>query len=205
MAKALGEKLDLRVEFVDTAWDGIFAGVSTGKYDCIMSSVTITPERQNAYNFTRPYIGNAQAMVIRRGSTISARHPQDTAGLNVAYQAETTSDIFMTRLAEEVNLVFIPREYDKVMNCFDELRLGRVDVVVCDSLVAADYLAPADNPYELVWQGEAEETFGICLKKGNTALTEALDQALDALFAEGTMHSLSQEIFGLDMVSAVRR
>ncbi|MDR1256164.1 MAG: ABC transporter substrate-binding protein, partial [Spirochaetaceae bacterium] len=57
MGKALAAKLGLQAEFVDTAWDGIFAGVQTGKYDCIMSSVTITPERLDTLNFTRPYIG----------------------------------------------------------------------------------------------------------------------------------------------------
>jgi polar amino acid transport system substrate-binding protein len=64
MAKALAEKLGLKYKFVDTAWDGIFAGVDTDKYDCIISSVTFTDERLAAHNFTRPYIGNSQAMVL---------------------------------------------------------------------------------------------------------------------------------------------
>jgi polar amino acid transport system substrate-binding protein len=203
MAKALGEKLGLEVKFVDTAWDGIFAGVSTGKYDCIISSVTVTEERQRAHNFTKPYIGNAQAMVLLKGSAIRARRPEELGGLGVAYQAETTSDIYMARLADQ-GLRFTPYEYDKVMNCFDELRLGRVDAIVCDSLVAVDYIAPADTPFEIVWQGPADEVFAICLKKGNNALTEALDRALDELFADGTILRLSRETFKMDLVSAVR-
>jgi polar amino acid transport system substrate-binding protein len=203
MAKAVAEKLGLKVELVDTAWDGIFAGVSTGKYDCIMSSVTITPERLTAHDFTKPYIGNAQAMVLLKGSSVKARRPEELGGLSVAYQAETTSDIYMDKLAAG-GLKFTAREYDKVMNCFDELRLGRVDAIVCDSLVAVDYIAPADTPFEIVWQGTADEVFAVCLKKGNDALTEALDKALDELFAEGVMLKLSQEIFKMDLVSGVR-
>ncbi|MDR0452146.1 MAG: ABC transporter substrate-binding protein [Treponema sp.] len=204
MATALAEKMGLKAKFVDTAWDGIFAGVDTGKYDCIISAVTVTPERQAVHNFTRPYIANAQAMVLLKGSQVRARSPEDTSGLGVAYQAETTSDIYMAKLADQ-GVNFTPYEYDKVMNCFDELRLGRVDVIVCDSLVAVDYIAPADSPFEIVWQGPAEEVFAICLKKGNDELTAALDKALNELFADGTILKLSQDIFKIDMVSAARR
>ncbi|MDR3336117.1 MAG: ABC transporter substrate-binding protein [Treponema sp.] len=204
LAKALAEKLGLKVEFIDTAWDGIFAGVNTGKYDCIMSSVTVTPERQVVHNFTKPYIGNAQSMVLLQGSKVTARSPEEISGISVAYQAETTSDFYMAKLrAQGVN--FTEYEYDKVMNCFDELRLGRVDAIVCDSLVAVDYIAPPNSPFEIIWQGPAEEVFAVCLKKGNDALTAALDKALDELFADGTMLKLSQDVFKFDMVSAARK
>jgi polar amino acid transport system substrate-binding protein len=204
MAKEIAAKLGLRVEFVDTAWDGIFAGVDTRKYDCIMSSVTVTPERQAAYNFTKPYIGNAQALVLRKDSTVTPARPEELGGLRVAYQAETTTDIYMTKLAQS-GLAFEPYEYDKVLNCFDDLRLGRVDAIVCDSLVAFDYIAPDDSPFKLVWQGQADEVFAICLKKGNDQLTNAVDQVLDALFADGTIYRISQDVFKMDMVSAARK
>ncbi|MDR2448313.1 MAG: ABC transporter substrate-binding protein [Treponema sp.] len=204
MAKAIAAKLGLQVEFVDTAWDGIFAGVDTGKYDCIMSAVTVTPERQAAYNFTKPYIGNAQALVLRKDSTVTAARPEELGGLRVAYQAETTTDIYMTKLAQG-GLAFEPYEYDKVLNCFDDLRLERVDAIVCDSLVAFDYIAPANSPFKIVWQGEADEVFAICLKKGNDQLTNAIDRVLDALFADGTILKISQDVFQMDMVSSARK
>ncbi|MCL2066067.1 MAG: ABC transporter substrate-binding protein [Treponema sp.] len=203
MGKAIAEKMGLSVEFVDTAWDGIFAGVETSRYDCIMSSVTVTPERQRAHNFSKPYIGNAMAIVSLKNSSIKPRSPQELAGLGVAYQAETTAKFFMAKLVEE-GIRYTPFEYDKVMSCFDEILLGRVDVIVTDSLVAVDYIAIPNSPYEIVWQGEADEVFGICIKRGNDALTEAIDKALDELFADGTMHRLSQEIFNVDMVSSAR-
>ncbi|MDR2537826.1 MAG: ABC transporter substrate-binding protein [Treponema sp.] len=203
MAKALAAKLGLTLNLIDTAWDGIFAGVDTSRYDCIISAVTITEERLQRHNFTKPYIGNAQVMVLRKDSGITARTPQETSGLGVSYQAETTSDIFMANLAAQ-GVNFTPYEYDKVLNCFDELKLGRVDVIICDSLVAFDYTRAEDSPFEVVWEGTADETFGICLKKGNDALTAALDKALDELFADGTMRNISIEVFGRDMVSSVR-
>ena len=61
----LGELLGLEVEFINTAWDGIFAGLGKGQYDIIASSVSITPERQAAYILTEPYVSNALSIVIK--------------------------------------------------------------------------------------------------------------------------------------------
>jgi polar amino acid transport system substrate-binding protein len=144
------------------------------------------------------------SLVLLKGANyVKARRPEELEGLGVAYQAETTADFYMARLAAE-GLKFTPYEYDKVINCFDELKLGRVDAILVDSLVAVDYIAPADTPFELVWQGPADEQFGVCLKKGNEALAGEISKVLDRLFADGTMLRLSQKIFKLDMVSAVQ-
>ncbi|MCL2243286.1 MAG: transporter substrate-binding domain-containing protein [Treponema sp.] len=202
MSKALASKMGLTVEFVDTAWDGIFSAVNTSKFDCIISSVTINPARLAAHNFSKPYIQNTLAIVVPKASTRRVRSPQDLAGLRVAYQDETTSDYYMGELASG-GLKFTTYEYDKVMYCFDELRLNRVDAIMTDLLVAYEYVSQADSPFEIVWQG-GEEEFGICMRKGNNALTEAINKALDELFNDGTMLRISREIFGMDLVSAVR-
>ncbi|MCL1959482.1 MAG: transporter substrate-binding domain-containing protein [Spirochaetes bacterium] len=202
-SKALAKKMKLEVEFVDTAWDGIFAGVNTKKYDCIISSVTINEARQAAHNFSKPYIQNTLAIVLPKNSKYNIKSPQDLAGLGVAYQEETTADDYMTNLAEQ-GMKFTPYEYDKVMYCFDELRLGRVDVIITDLLVAYEYIARSEI-FEIVWQGGDEE-FGVCMRKGNDALTTAINKAIDELFEDGSMLRISKEIFsGMDLVSAVRR
>jgi polar amino acid transport system substrate-binding protein len=205
MCKAIAAKLGLTVKFIDTGFDGIFAGVTKGDYDCVVSAVTVTEARLAAHNFTKPYIGNAQCMVLAKNTKVTAKSPQELAGYGVAYQAETTSDYYMAKLADE-GLKFTPYEYAQVLACFEELRLGRVDAIICDSTVASDFISKPNAPYEVVWQGPADEVFGICLKKGNDALTQAMDKALDELFADGTMLRLSRETFGgLDLVSAARK
>ncbi|MDR1858555.1 MAG: ABC transporter substrate-binding protein [Treponema sp.] len=203
MGKAIAEKMGLTAKFVDTSWDGIFAGVETKRYDAIMSSVTITPARLGAHNFSKPYIANTLAMVLLKDSPVTARSPQECAGLDVAFQLETTADFYMQELAAN-GLVFSPRGYEKVMNCFDELKLGRVNVIVTDLLVAYDYIAPIDSPFEIVWRSPEPEVFGICMRKGNDALTEAINQALEELFDDGTMYRISNVIFGMDLVREAR-
>ena len=201
LANAIAGKLDLRTEFVETSWDGIFAGVDTRRYDCIISGVTITPERLQRHNFSRPYMQNTIAIVMPRNSSRTVNSPWDLAGLRVSYQDETTADFFMQDLAAQ-GLAFAPFEYDRMMYCFEELRLGRVDTVVTDLIVAYEYIGRSDF-FEIVWQG-GEEELGIALRKGNDALTEAIDNALAELFEDGTMLRLSLHHFnGLDLVSAV--
>ena len=203
MGKAIAEKMGMKAEFVDTSWDGIFAGVNTGKYDCIMSSVTINPVRMEAHNFSKPYLSNTLAMVLLKGSSITARTPEECTGLDVAFQSDTTSDFYMEELAEE-GLKYTPRRYEKVMYCFDELKLGRVDVIITDLAVAIEYVNAADSPFETVWVSPEPEIFGICIKKGNDALTDAIDKALNDLFNDGTMQRISQNIFTADLVSMAR-
>jgi polar amino acid transport system substrate-binding protein len=202
LGKAVADKLGVQVEFVDTAWDGIFAGLDTDKYDVIMSAVTITDERKANYNFSTPYIGNGQAIILAKDSTLTVNGPESLANLRVGYQAETTSDIFMTKKAD-AGLKFTAEEYDKVMNAYDDLKLGRCDAVVSDSLVAVSYLGKPDTVYKQAWAGTPDEYFGVCMKKGNDQLTDAVNKALADMKADGTLKNIYLKIFGVDMSSSI--
>ena len=87
------------------------------------------------------------------------------------------------------------------MNSFADLKNGRCDAVVSDSLVAAEYVSGDDSPFEIVWQGKAEEFMAIAMKKGNLELKNAVNKALDELAADGTLKALSEKNFGRDIVS----
>lgn len=201
LGKAVAAKLGLKAEFVDTAWDGIFAGLETDKYDCVMSAATITPERLESMDFSKPYVGNGQAIVLNAKSGKTAASPADLAGMTVAYQAETTSDIFMTKQAE-AGLQFNAAEFDKVINAFDDLKLARCDAVVCDALVYANY---KDDPaYVSTWTGAADEFFGVAIRKGNQDLLDKVNAAIDEMVADGTMKALYEKVFGADLSSTIQ-
>lgn len=201
LGNAIAEKLGLKAEFIDTAWDGIFAGLETNKYDVVMSAATITPERLESMEFSKPYVGNGQAIVVNTKSGFTPATPAELAGKIVAYQAETTSDIFMTKQAE-AGLKFTAAEFDKVINAFDELKLGRCDAVVCDALVYASY---KDDPaYVSTWTGDADEYFGVAIRKGNSELVSKVNAALDELIADGTMKALYEKVFGADLSNTIQ-
>jgi len=205
LSKAIAAKMGLRANFINTAWDGIFAGVETRRYDMIISSVTITPPRLIAHNFSRPYIANTLVMVVMKGNAVTAKTPDQTAGLNVAFQADTTADYYMEELAA-AGLRYIPRRYDQVLHCFTEMEMGRVDVIITDLVVGMEYNARQNSPFEIIWRSTKPDYFGICMKQGNDTLTNAVNSALADLFNDGTIHRLSREFFnGADLVSEARQ
>ncbi len=203
LAKEVASRLGMKCEIIDTAWDGILAGLDTDKYDCIMSAMTITPDRSANYAFTRPYIGNGQSIVVLKTSQLAISSPAELTGLQVGYQDETTSDIFMTKQAQE-GLKFTPAEYDKVLNAFDDLRLGRIDAVCADALVSVSYLSSPDSPFKMIWQGTPDEYFGICVKKSNTELQQKMDKIVAEMFEDGSLLKISEKIFNADMISTAK-
>ena len=204
LGKEIAKRLNLEAEFVDTAWDGIFAGLDTDRYDAVISAATITEERLQNYLFSNPYIGNGQSLIVRKDSTLKINKFSDIAGMKVGYQAETTSDFYAKKVSAAENFKYIENAYDKVMNAYDDLKLKRIDVVVSDSLVAVDYLAQKDSEYKQVWAGTPDEYFGICMKKGNAALLAKINKTLDDMKADGSLKNIYIKIFGMDLSDSIK-
>ena len=203
VAKALAEKMGLTVEYKDTAWDGIFASLDRGDFDCIISAVSITDERKGTYNLTDAYIANRLVLVTAKDAGISS--PEELNDKKVAVQTETTADDYMTDL-QEAGTVSLAKysEYDKVMQCFDDLLYGRVDAVLCDSVVAAYYLGDDADDFEMPWESPEAEPMAICIKKGNDALSTAVESAIDELYADGTMETIAVKYFGSNITEIGR-
>jgi len=193
MATALAKDLGLEVKFNDTAWDGIFAGVDTDKYDVIISCVSYTDDRNDAYCLTKPYIENAPVLVVPNDSDIT--DVSELSGKSVGVQMETTADYLMQdQQSSGVDLDL--HQYEKVMECFSDLLAGRLDAVCTDSVVASYYLGDAAKDYKTVWTSPTKEPIVMCLKKGNDELAKDLEGALDDLRADGTMDEIATKYFG---------
>lgn len=195
LAEALGEKLGCEVDIVNTAWDGIFAGLSKGDYDVVISAVTITSERLLDFDFSDPYIENWQSIVVMADSAVKPADPSELAGLRVGYQEDTTSDIYLTDFIDKNGITVDTYEYATVMNAYDDLAAGRLDAVISDSTVATKYIA--ESKYEQSWiQTEGEpELFGVCMPKGSTELQKAVNDALAEIKADGTLDKIFNTYF----------
>lgn len=204
LGKEVAKRMGLEVEFIDTAWDGILAGLDIDRYDCIMSAMTITDDRKKNYDFTQPYIGNGQALILTKDSKHNIKDIKDVAGLKVGYQAETTSDFYIEKASKALGFTFEPCEYDKVMNAYDDLKFGRIDVVISDSLVAVDYLGKENSPFVQVWAAEPDEYFGVCMKKGNTKLQEKINSIITDMKNDGTLKSIYMKIFNMDLSDSIK-
>lgn len=197
---ALAEEMGVEFEYVPTAWDGIFVGLTSDKYDCIISSVSLTPERLESYEFTNPYLSNGQVIVVTPGDE-SIQKPEDLAGKKVGVQIETTADI----AAEKQNALtpFDLTKYDTIMETFEDLNAGRLECVVVDYAVAIDYATKSPDKYVITSAQLTNEPIAICIKKGNTELKDQMNAAIKKLQENGKMKEISVTWFDEDYTSNI--
>jgi polar amino acid transport system substrate-binding protein len=186
---AIAEKAGFEVEFRNVAWDGIFAGLAAGEYDAVISSVTITDERRENYDFSEPYINAGQIVVVRAESDITG--PDTLSGRVVGAQISTTG-AFAVQDMDGVEL----REYDEVGLAFEDLVAGRIDAVVCDTPVAADFALQREEyqaALKIVGEAFTDEYYGILVQKGNSDLLAKINEGLAAVQAEGIDQELESK------------
>lgn len=195
-AHALGEKLGLEVSFINTAWDSIFAGIGTN-YDIVISAVTINDERKETMDFSTPYITNYQSVVVKKGSDIKINSLNDLNGKSVALQKGTTSDEVIKDLIGTKTIDASVVANEQVITCFTQLTNDEVDCVLCDSSVSDGYLLSDPDKYEKAYQdSSAPEQFGVAIKKGDTAMQTAINQAIKELQEEGFFEENTTKWFG---------
>lgn len=179
-------RLKLKPDYYDTQWAGLFPALESDRYDCIISAVTITPERNEKFLITKPYVQNSECFIVRKDCDIKIDSPEKLSSLKVAYQAETVSDVYVTGLKAE-GLKFDCHEYDKLLDAFDDLRFGRVDVVVAESVAGRNIVNSSKDKFRIDYVGKPEEFFGILVNRNNMELFEKIQGALDSMYSDGWM------------------
>jgi polar amino acid transport system substrate-binding protein len=178
---AVAKEAGLTVEFKNTAWDGIFAGLDSGQYDAIISSVTITDERKAKYDFTEPYTSIGQILVVPKTDK-TAKAIADLKGKKVGAQIGTTGAMEIKKVAG-VEL----KTYDEIGLAFEDMAAGRISGVVCDEPVAAHFALQKKEykeKFKIVGKSFTKEAYGIVVKKGNKELVEILNKGIKAVKAK---------------------
>lgn len=191
--KAAAKEAGFEVEFKNVAWDGIFAGLDAGKYDAVCSSVTITENRQAVMDFTIPYFKVFQALVVLKDSP--AKSIEDLKGKTLGGQVGTTG-YFAIKKVDGVNA----KPYDEIGLAMEDLFNGRIDGVVCDDPVAAQYVLQKTE-YTARFKISAvlptgDEFYGVAVKKGNKDVVEMLNKGIEAVQAKGIDKQLRQKWMG---------
>jgi polar amino acid transport system substrate-binding protein len=184
VAKAAGFEAVVK----NVAWDGIFAGLENGEYDGILSSVTITDERKQKYDFSQPYVNAGQVIIVAK-TTKGIAKPADLAGKTVGVQIGTTGDIAVSKIAG----VKAKKTYDEIGLAVEDLAIGRTDAVVVDSPIAANYVLQNDKykaKLMIVGKPFTEEYYGITVKKGDAKTLELVNKGLAAIQKDGTLDKL---------------
>jgi polar amino acid transport system substrate-binding protein len=188
--KAAAKEGGFEVVFKNTAWDGIFAGIEAGKYDAIISSVTITDERKKTMDFSDPYINAGQILVVPKKDK-TTKKLADLKGKKVGAQIGTTGAMEVKK-NEGVEL----KTYDEVGLAFEDMAAGRVAAVVCDTPVAANYALQREE-YKKIFKIEGkpftEEFYGVVVKKGNKDLLDMINKGIKQVKAKGLNKAIEKK------------
>lgn len=181
------------VDVQNVAWDGIFGGVATGQYDVVASSTTITPERQQQFDFSEPYYDVAQMVVLPAGQQINSL--DDLKGKRVGGQIGTTGIFVMRKADPNAKL----HEYDDIGLAIQDLVGGRLDAVICDDPVAMYYVnKKPDTAGKLStsYKTDATEQYGFVVHKGRQDLVDRLNEGIKKVKASGLDKELRKKWMG---------
>ncbi|MBT2729667.1 amino acid ABC transporter substrate-binding protein [Bacillus sp. ISL-75] len=196
-ANAAAEKMGKKVKFQPIDWSTKEAELSSGRIDLIWNGYTITDERKKKVLFTKPYLKNAQVVVTLADSKLTKL--DDLNGKVVGLQTLSSAADALDAAPIKAKIKTVTEFADNVQALTD-LKSGRLDAVVIDEIVIDYYMTKEKESFKILDESLAPEEYGIGVKKGNEALLEKLQKALDEMNEDGTAAGISEKWFGENKV-----
>jgi L-cystine transport system substrate-binding protein len=194
VTEAVAEELGVDVQFEETQWDAIFAGLESGRFDVVANQVSINPERQEDYDFSEPYTVSKGVVVVLEGNDEIGSF-EDLDGKTTAQSL--TSNWFQLAKDNGADVEAVEGWAQAV----ELLRQGRVDATVNDELTFLDYqnTEGGDTGLEVAATTEDAAENAFAFRKGSGDLVKAVDDALAELRKDGTLAEISEKYFGSDV------
>jgi cystine transport system substrate-binding protein len=197
VAKLLAARLGLKPEFISSEWASILAGLSAGRYDVIISQVGINPKREQAFDFSEPYIYSMPQLIVRKDETASYTSLADLKGKKLGVGQGSVYE----QQAKAVPGIEV-KSYPAAPDNMSDLATGRIDAALNDSLMSAWLLKTSKLPIKAGARVGAVERMGIPFQKGNPQFKAALNKALADIAADGSLKAISLKWFGTDVSKA---
>ena len=194
IANALCEEMDANCELVTQDWDGIIPGLIAGRYDAIIASMSITPERQEAVSFSGPYYSNKLQFIAPKDSDFG---PGDASGSTVGAQRATIAAQWLEENVPDADI----RLYDTQENAYLDLETNRLDAVLADVYVSYEWL-DSDEGATYEFKGEPvydDDKIAVAVRKNDAALAERFSEAIEAIRADGTYQAINANYFPFDI------
>lgn len=187
LMKAIAEKANLDVEFVNVAFDPLLAGIGTCQYDAAISSITITDERKKSMLFSDPYFQAGQIVSVQAANS-AVKSKDDLSGKKVGAQIGTTGAIE----AAKINGAVV-KTYDDVGLAFQDLINGQIDAVIADNPLALGYVGKNSDKIKTVGTVFTEEMYGIAICKDKADLQTKINQGLASVKSAGLIDQLTKK------------
>ncbi|MFM8705893.1 MAG: transporter substrate-binding domain-containing protein [Planctomycetia bacterium] len=189
LAEALGRHLGRGVVNENIAFDGLIPALKTGKIDCIISSMTATPERSRSIAFSEPYLKTGLALLVAAASSVQSAADLDQPGRTIAVKKGTTGHQYASTVLKRSRLLVLDKESAAVM----EVAQGKADAFIYDSLsVYQNHKRHPDTTRALL-RPFREETWAVGLRPGDTRLRDQINGFLREFRDAGGFEKLGDE------------
>ena len=186
----IGTRIGRDVEFTNVGFDGIIAGLQSDLCDAIISGMNVTPERAEQVDFVA-YLNVGQSLVVKIGNPLGITSLETLCGHAAGAQVGTTnidtlnaaSEACVAAGNEAIDVTGFPADTDGIL----ALQADRIDAYETDSPVAAYYIAQAPDAFEFGGPAIDALPVGIAFRKESTELRDQMQDAIDAMYADGTM------------------
>ena len=197
---AVGEQIGRPVEFVTMSFSGLIGALESGRIDTVANQITITPEREEAFVFTQPYVIDGAQIVVQEGNPQGIQSPEDLSGRSVAVNLGSNFEQLLRELpnAGEIDI----RTYES--NLEQDVALGRVDAFVMDRVSTASVIQESNLPLELAGEpfSEIQNALPFRSDEEGQALRDEVDAAITTLKEDGTLSEISTKWLGLDVTTS---
>jgi len=187
--KAICEVNEWTPEFIVTPFDGIISGLKADKYDCVISAMSITPQREAIVAFSKPYYLAGQVIAVPPEDT-SVSGVDDLKGLRVGVQLGTTGE----RMAKSFSGVSV-FSYDNIGAAFIDMQNGNIDAVLNDLPTTLEYIRRRGDA-KIVGDLLSREYYGIAVRKDDAELLKRIDSALVKIDNNGEYERIRKAWFG---------
>jgi polar amino acid transport system substrate-binding protein len=202
LAAAIAKEMGLTSEFVSQKFDTLIPQLKAGgKYDIVMSGMTITDERKKEIDFSTAYIDSNQSIAVVKGKGFTKIPVGDTAAIQAAMkgkiigvQSGTTGEAWAKENLKDAKQV-VP--FDDTLAAFSALNAGKVDAVVNDLPVSAYLVKTSYKNDELIAEIPTGEQYGIAVSKSTPEMLAAINAGLEKVKASGEYDTIYKKWFGV--------
>ncbi|MGC5326348.1 ABC transporter substrate-binding protein [Brevibacillus sp. SYSU BS000544] len=195
IGKALAEKMGMKPMPVTNPWETIIQGLQAKKYDAIIGSMTITPEREKVVDFTAPYYRSGSQIFVAEQNT-SIKGPDDLKDKRIGVVKSSNYKDLALKYTGKDNVA----EYDSDITALMDLPSGRLDAVITDQMVGFRMIKEGAVKIKDVGQPMTNDDQAIAVNKDNPELKEKLNKALAEIISDGTYDKISQKWFGRNIL-----
>lgn len=193
IAEEVARRLGVTAEFVETQWDGLFAGLDAKRFDTIFNEVSVTEERKAKYDFSEPYIVSKGVLIVSEGNKEITSFADLKGKKSGQSLTSNLSDIARENGAEIVAVEGFNQAIDLLLS-------GRIDATVNDGLSYLDLKKqkPDVKIKKVDETAEGSRSAAVFLK-GSGEMAQAVNEALEAMQSDGTYLKISERYFGADV------